>query len=121
MIKQRKTGEILAVLISIFLGFSALITSHIWSITNPATANYVLLKIGSWLPGWWGIGTYAGKEMIGLIFWIVSWIVLHFILKNIQISLKKWLAVFMFSIFTLLIITWPPIYHAIWGWLPTKP
>ncbi|MEI5908614.1 hypothetical protein WAK64_16320 [Bacillus spongiae] len=118
---ERKTGEVVAVFISIFLCLAALITSHIWSVENPLTANKFLLKVGSFLPGWWGIGTYAGKEMLALIVWVLSWVILHFTLRNFQFSLKKWLSLFLISILTLMIITWPPIYHAIWGWLPTKP
>ncbi|WP_214482155.1 hypothetical protein [Bacillus sp. SM2101] len=121
MTEQRKSGEIVAVLISIIVGLIALIISHIWSIANPLVANAYLLKIGSWLPGWWGIGVYAGKEMIALLVWVFSWIALHFMLRNVQLSLFKWIYIFLISILFLLIITWPPIYHAIWGWLPTKP
>lgn len=117
----RKTGEIASALIAICTGLTGMIASHIWSTLDQARANLILLKIGSWMPGWWGIGSYAGKETVGLLLWLLSWFVLHFIFKHVNVSLKKWIYGFIISFVMILVFTWPPLYHAIWGWLPTIP
>lgn len=119
--RQRKTGEIAAALIAVLIGLAGMIASHIWSVVDQARAHLILLKIGSWIPGWWGIGPYAGKETVGCVIWLVSWLVLHFILKRYEISLKGWTYGFLGLFVIILIFTWPPVYHGIWGWLPALP
>jgi hypothetical protein len=119
--KKRKTGEIAAALTAVCIGLTGMIASHIWSVADQARANLFLLKIGSWIPAWWGIGPYAGKETIGLVLWLGSWVPLHFVFKRLEISLKGWAYGFIAAFALIVIMTWPPVYHAIWGWLPTLP
>ncbi len=119
--KRRNTGEIAAAFLAICIGLTGMIASHIWSVVDQINAHLTLLKIGSWIPGWWGIGPYAGKETVGLVLWIASWFVLHLIFKRTNVSLKGWTYVFMVMFSIIVIFTWPPVYHAIWGWLPTLP
>ena len=38
-----------------------------------------------WMPGADGIGPYSGKETLALIAWLVSWPVLHFLLRKKQL------------------------------------
>ncbi|WP_373231588.1 hypothetical protein [Cohnella sp.] len=119
--KQRKTGEIIAVLVSVWLGIAAMTASHLWTVYDLSRANSILLKLGSWIPGWWGIGPYAGKETVGLLAWLAAWAILHVIIRNREFNLKAWTQVFAVGFFVILIVNWPPVYHAVLGWLPAFP
>lgn len=116
---NRKSGEIVATLLSVWLGLASLVCSHIWSMAKPDRANLFLLKMGVWIPGWEKIGSYAGKETIGLIVWIVSWLLLFFLLKNREFSLKHWLYAFVAGMIIIVVFIWPPVIHALFGWNPT--
>ncbi len=85
---NRHSGEIAATLLSVWLGLASLVCSHLWSVAKPERANLFLLKMSVWIPGWEKIGPYAGKETIGLIVWLMSWLLLFFLLKNREFSLK---------------------------------
>jgi hypothetical protein len=115
------TGEAVAALYPILIGLALLLASHVWSIVEPFRAPQLLLKLGSWMPGWWGIGPYAGKETAGLIGWLGSWSLLHFLLRKRQLELKPHFYAFLIGFLVLLTGFWPPVYHAFTGWLPTVP
>jgi hypothetical protein len=112
------TGGIVAALGAVWFGLSAMIASHIWSLVQPVVANMWLLKIGSWIPGWERIGSFAGKETIGLLVWLYSWVILNMLLKNKQLNLAFWLRLFVVAMIVLLICTWPVVYHTVVGWKP---
>ncbi len=114
---KRHSGEAVAVLLSVWLGLAAMQISHIWSIADPVEANLVLLKIGSWwMPNWMKIGSYAGKETVGLIVWLASWLLLFMMLRKRDFHLKPWIYGFIAGIMVVVIFTWPPLIHTIFGW-----
>ncbi|MBC8081456.1 MAG: hypothetical protein H7X86_14005 [Gorillibacterium sp.] len=119
--KVRQFGEIGAVLASVWIGMTAILVSHMWSVANPLVANQVLLRLGSWIPGWWGIGPYAGKETVGLIGWLLSWGILHFLLRKREFQLQKWMFGFLCGFLLVVILLWPPVIHFFFGWLPNLP
>ena len=118
--KQPKTGEIAAILLSIWLGIIAMTLSHLWSYYNPIRANAVLLKLGSWIPSWWGIGPYTGKETVGLVVWLASWAIFHWTIGRIEVNLRAWTIGFVIAFVANLILLFPTVYHAILWW-PTLP
>lgn len=118
---KRKTGEIAAALVSLWLGLASLVAGHLWSVANPLEANRTLLKIGSWMPNWQGIGPFAGKQTVALATWLISWLLLFFILKQKEVNLKVCCCLFLVGFAVLVILTWPPVYHAIFGWQPAVP
>lgn len=118
--KQRKTGEFAAVLLSVWLGIAATTVCHLWSVYDPFRANPILLKMGSWMPGWWGIGPYAGKETAGLLVWLAAWAIFHWTIGRKEVALKPWTIVFAVAFFANLIVIWPTVYHALLGW-PNMP
>jgi len=115
---QRKTGEVVAAMIAVWLGMVAVAASHIWSVATPYPANAYLLKIGSWMPNYGGIGPYAGKETLGLVVWLGSWLILFFLLRKRDLVLKTWVYAFLAGFVLVMIALWPPVYHAIFGWHP---
>lgn len=106
-------------MLSVWLGLASLVCGHLWSVAKPERANLFLLKMGVWIPGWEKIGPYAGKETIGLIVWLVSWLLLFFLLKNREFSLKYSIYAFVAGMIIIVIFIWPPVIHAIFGWNPT--
>lgn len=116
--KKVNTGEAAAALGSVWLGMAGLVFSHLWSVIDPIRANMKLLKIGSWIPGWWGIGPYAGKQTVALALWIGGWAVLHLLFKQQEVNLKRWIYAFLIGFAVLMLLIWPPIYHNLFGWNP---
>ena len=72
------------------------------------------MKTKLWMPGAEGIGPYSGKETVGLIAWLVSWVILHFSLRHKQLNGGLWLTVFLLGIGVATTLVWPPVWH--FGW-----
>lgn len=113
---KRKNGEAVAALLAVLTGLALLTAAHWWSVADPLTANGRLLKLGSWMPGWYGIGPYAGKETAGLVGWLVSWGMWHVLLRGRELNLRVWTYGCLAGVAALLVLLWPPLYHAIFGW-----
>jgi len=70
----------------------------------------VVFGIGKlWMPGAAHIGPYSGKETLGLAAWLVSWIVLHFVLRKRQLEGGLWLTVFLVGMGIASTLIWPPV------------
>jgi len=110
------SGEAAAVLLSILLCMTALTAAHWWSAAAPSSANPKLLWLASWVPSGLRIGPYAGKEVAAGLVWLVSWALLHSLLRGRAVSLQRWLYGFIAAVLLMLILLWPPIYHAMFGW-----
>lgn len=114
--KSAQSGEAAAVLLSILLCMAALTGAHWWSVAAPASANLKLLWLASWVPGGLRIGPYAGKEIAACLVWLVTWGLLHSLLRGRVVSLERWLYGFIAAVLLMLVLLWPPIYHAMFGW-----
>ena len=64
-----------------------------------------------WMPGAEGIGPYSGKETLSALAWIVSWVGLHFALRHREMSLSKWLIVFLIGVGVATTWIWPPVFE----------
>jgi hypothetical protein len=62
-----------------------------------------------WMPGAAGIGPYSGKETLGLLAWLVSWVVLHFALRKRELDGRLWLIVFLVAMGVASTLVWPPV------------
>ncbi|WP_127584435.1 hypothetical protein [Paenibacillus koleovorans] len=114
-----KSGELAAALLAMWLGMAALLASHLWSMAMPSKANLFLLKLAVWIPGWQKIGPFAGKETIGLIVWLGSWVLLFLLLHRRSVPLKPALYAFLAGVLLVTLLFWPPVIHAWFGWNPT--
>jgi hypothetical protein len=82
--------------------------------SKPLTAT--VHNIGKiWMPGADGIGPYSGKETLALLAWLVSWPVLHFLLRKKQLLGGFWLVVFLLGVGVATTLVWPPIWHLFAG------
>jgi hypothetical protein len=64
-----------------------------------------------WMPGAEGIGPYSGKETLSALAWIVSWVGLHFALRRRELSLSRWLIVFLIGVGIATTWIWPPVFE----------
>lgn len=109
-------GAAAAAFISAGIGAVGMMISHHFSDTNKDVEKS-LKSLGSWIPGsvspdpmWGNIGSYAGKETVFLIAWLVSWAILYVVLKNKQLRATT-IFFWMFSLFTLATaMSWHPLF-----------
>lgn len=64
-----------------------------------------------WMPGAEGIGPYSGKETLSALAWIGSWIVLHYALRDRELSISRWLIVFLIGVGVATTWIWPPVFE----------
>lgn len=110
------SGPAAAALISGGIGAVTMMVVHHLSDTSKQRED-VVRAIGSWIPGsinpdplWGNIGSYAGKETCLLLGWLVSWIILHQILKHQQVK-PRTLFVWMLGLFTVATaMAWHPLF-----------
>ena len=105
------TGPAAAALLAAGVGLLALALSHVFSEASEAVKHTMQALGNAWIPGAQGIGPYAGKETVGVLVWLISWVFLHVLLKKRQIS------VVVAGVMTLVLIgmattlLWPPVLH----------
>jgi len=108
-----KKGAAQAALLSVMLG---LVTLALINLGTAMSAGFkaTVHTVGKlWMPGAQGIGPYSGKETIALVVWLVSWFVLHRILRAKEWNNNAVLAVFMAGIAVATTLIWPPVFEAI--------
>lgn len=104
-----------AILSAAFSCFFLMLNQHISMLSS--TWKEWLWTLGAWIPGshnpdplYGAIGPYAGKETIFLIGWLVSWLVLHQLLKNRQVKPKTvffWMFAFLIAA---TVMNWHPFF-----------
>ena len=97
---QRTTGPMVAALMAVPCGeFALLVADKISNRSKEMEA--IVFGYGKWMPGATGtgpggsIGPYSGKETIALAVWLVSWAVLHGILRNSSPSVATSIKIFL--------------------------
>ncbi len=77
----------------------------------------VMMKIGAVLPvvGPGANGPYAGHETVMLYTWIISWPLLHFLLRKKQFKGPGWLIATLSGVGLATLLLWPPVYQALRG------
>lgn len=93
------TGPVVAATLAPLLGFLTLLITHHLSRLSSGLDKLVH-SYGHWIPGSVGsgpdgsIGSYAGKETLALAVWGLSWLLLHYVWRRQNISLRRWLPLF---------------------------
>jgi hypothetical protein len=111
------TGMAAAALISGAIGAVMMMISHHLSDTNKSFEKLLHKTIGAWIPGavnsnpmWGNIGSYAGKETIMLVSWLISWVVLHLWLKDQQVK-PRTLFFWLIGLYTIAtVMSWHPLF-----------
>lgn len=114
------SGPAAAAIISAGIGCLTMMVTHHLSETSQAV-DKIVLAIGSWIPGshnpdkmWGSIGSYAGKETMLLIGWLLSWIVLYWLWKHKNIKAKT---IFLWM-FILFVVSTAMSWHPLFPYLP---
>ena len=110
------SGQAAAALISAGIGcFSMMVTHHLAETSNER--EKFIWELGKWIPGsdtgdklWGNIGSYTGKETMLLIGWLVSWIILHNLLKHKQVKTST-IFLWIFGLFVAsTVMSWHPMF-----------
>ena len=118
-----KSGMAAAALISGGVGAVMMMIAHHISDTNKGFESILHHFVGAWMPGavnsdpmWGNIGSYAGKETVMLVGWLVSWAVLHLLLKDKQVKPRTML----FWLISLYTIATAMSWHPLFPYLPLQ-
>jgi hypothetical protein len=116
-------GMAAAALISGGIGAVMMMVSHHISDTNKGFETILHKTIGAWMPGavngdpmWGNIGSYAGKETVMLVSWLVSWAVLHLWLRDRTVKPRT----IFFWLMSLYAIATAMSWHPLFPYLPLQ-
>ena len=111
----KPSGPAAAAFLAGSIGLLAMALSHWAGEASPAIKT-ALQNLGNlWIPGAQGIGPYSGKETIGLVVWLVSWAILHYVLRRKQVNLTTYGLTFLVILGLATTILWPPALHVLLG------
>ena len=105
------SGPAAAALLATGLGLFALSLSHVFSEASTTFKNAMQALGNVWMPGASGIGPYSGKETAGLLVWLISWAVLHAVLRKREVSLVAAGTGTVVLVGLATTILWPPVIH----------
>lgn len=110
------SGTAAAALISAGIGCLTMMVTHHLAETSIATERSIWM-LGKWIPGsdtgdrlLGSIGSYAGKETMLLCGWLLSWLVLHNLLKHRQVKTST-IFMWTFGVFVAAtVMSWQPLF-----------
>jgi len=108
---MRPTGEAAAALLA--AGIAMLTLAFVNQVTAMSDVfNVWVHGIGKlWMPGAQGIGPYSGKETLSVVAWLVSWGILHPVLRMRELTLSRWIVVFLVMMGVATTFIWPPVFE----------
>jgi len=110
-----KMGVAQAAFLSAMLGVLTLALVNLGT-QGSAAFKSLVHSIGKlWMPGAEGIGPYSGKETISLIVWLLSWLILHRMLRGKQLDHKIAISLFLAGIAVATTLLWPPVFYLLSG------
>ena len=114
-----KNGTAQAAILSSMIGLLTLALVNLGTDISDNFKNLVH-DIGKlWMPGAAGIGPYSGKETLALIAWLLSWLILHKLLRDKEWNHRIVLMIFLIGIAVATTLIWPPVFlgitHAVKG------
>jgi hypothetical protein len=107
------SGIAVAALMSVVIGMLALAIVNSCTAASPAFNSWVHSVGKLWMPGAEGIGPYSGKETLSAIAWLGSWMILHYVLRRRELSLSRWMIVFLVGVALATTLIWPPVFEFI--------
>jgi hypothetical protein len=110
------SGPAAAALISPGIGCFLMMVAHHLSDTSKAREKFIH-ALGSWIPGshnpdpvWGNIGSYSGKETVLLLGWLVSWVILYFLLHHKNIKSRTIFFWMFFLVIAATAMSWHPLF-----------
>ena len=108
---RRPTGEAAAALLAAGIAMLTLALVNQITAGSPAFNNWVHAIGKLWMPGAAGIGPYSGKETLSAVAWLVSWAILHPVLRSRELPLSRCLVVFLVMVAVATTFIWPPVFE----------
>ncbi len=112
---RRPSGAAVAAILSAALGMLTLALVNLGTQASKALEAWVHGIGKLWMPGAEGIGPYSGKETLSLGVWILSWVVLHLVLRRNDLNMGRWLVVFLVGVGVATTLLWPPVFGYLAG------
>jgi hypothetical protein len=112
------SGMAAAALISAGIGcFTMMVTHHLSDADKSKATEKFVHSLGKWIPGsdspnpvTGNIGSYSGKETMLLIGWLVSWAILHRLLKDKPVKTST-IFIWMLGLFVAAtVMSWHPLF-----------
>jgi hypothetical protein len=110
------SGSAAAALISVGVGCFTMMVTHHLAETSTEIDRFIW-GLGKWIPGsdtgdklWGSIGSYTGKETMLLASWLLSWLMLHSLLKHQQVKTRT---IFLWTFGLLVaatVMSWQPLF-----------
>lgn len=108
-------GIAVSALMSAMLGMLTLAVVNVFTAASKGFNAWVHGIGKLWMPGAEGIGPYSGKETLALVVWLGSWAILHFALRGKELTLSRWVIVFLIGVGLATTLIWPPVYEYLAG------
>jgi hypothetical protein len=100
-----KTGVLVAALLAALIGLLVFAIVNIAADVNSGFRTSITLNSG--------IGPYSGKQVFLIGSWLLAWPILHFLLRNRDVSLRRWFGVFLVGLLVAVLLVWPPVFEGI--------
>ena len=94
MAERNTNGAAVAAFLSAMVGLLTMGIIHTATVASTNFSNWVLSVGKLWIPNAQGIGPYSGKETFLLVSWLLSWAVLHLLLRKRDVRLASPVVVF---------------------------
>ena len=108
---RRPSGEAVAALLAAAIGMLTLAAVNQFTAASPAFNTWVHGVGKLWMPGAQGIGPYSGKETLSALAWLVSWGGLHLAFRGRELTISRWLIVFLVMVGVATTFIWPPVFE----------
>ena len=115
MAAHKPNGAAVAAYTSAMLGLLVMGMVHTMTDASAAFSTWVLSIGKLWIPNAQGIGPYSGKETFLLVTWLVSWVVLHMLLRKRNIKLAVPVVVFVVGMALATLLVYTPFIDFILG------
>lgn len=58
-----------------------------------------------------GVGTLSGKAVLAIVAFVVSWVILHFVLRGKEVPFNRYLAISLVFVAAGFLLTFPPVFE----------
>lgn len=115
MTERRPNGEAVAALLSAMIGLLTMGLVHTGTDASKDFSTWVLSVGKAWIPNAQGLGPYSGKETFLLVTWILSWVILHFVLRKKDVRLTVPVIIFVVGTALATLLVYTPFIEFILG------
>lgn len=112
---NKPNGAAVAAFLSAMIGLLTMGIVHTGTGASAEFSRWVLSVGKLWIPNAQGIGPYSGKETFLLVAWLLSWVILHMLLRKRNVKLALPVVVFVIGMALATLFVYTPFIHFILG------